>query len=410
MMIIRISMFLGFLPKFSTPIQFKELERARDAVNLTTHGHESQRVAVQSEIRQITCLYQSQIDTDESITSYFTQLATFDSLLDQCKDRYFPYWTPNLEILLLGSKLYLYAFSFVFISEFSSSSPRIKLTTSTTAQHYLILQKGLHSALRLIDIINDISLSTRPDVAEYPVGLLTFHPKSYFTDLYFAVMFIFRVAVEDNQAVLLSQNRKDMVSALQAAHRIFRSFPLHRDHARAALNVEFVVQIIRERSQNRKQRNMPNSMIGSLVVTNRLGASLLYDGSFRIGEVRNRDTPPTTTTTNNNRQTGLSESQKESNTPSSVKISSWKTLSEQYPEFLPDAPRPTQFQVPLWPTTDSTLHAQSDEALLQGASEVFLNDGSNTGQDPMWIDWNRYIVDNRASFDLPAVAPAMQLP
>ncbi|KAK5058862.1 hypothetical protein LTR84_011126 [Exophiala bonariae] len=403
---IRISTFSGFAPKFSTPMQFKGLERARDVVNLTTHGHESRTLAAQSEIRQVTCLYQSQIDTDESITSYFTHSATFDRLLDQIKDKYFPEWTPNLEILLLGSKLYLYALSFVFISDLLSSSLPLKLTTSISAQHYLVVQKGLHSALQLINTISDISLSTRPNIADYPVGLLTFHPKSYFTDLYFAVMFIFRVAIGDNQ-VFPTQNRKDIVSALQAAHKIFRSFPSHRDHARAALNVEFAVQIIRERSQSHSQSTLSGSTIGSLFVTNRLGASLLYDGSFHIGEVRNREMPLTTTTTNESRQPGLSQSKKESNILSSDKISSWKTLSEQYPEFLPEAPKPTQLQVPLWPAIDSTLPANSDEALFQG---TFSIDGGNIGQDSIWTDWNQYIVDNRVSFDLPAVAPAMQLP
>jgi hypothetical protein len=358
-------------------------------------------LAAQLEIKQITCLYQSSIDPDENIAGYFTSAAMFDCMLDQTKQKYLPYWNSNLEVIFHRSKLYLYALSFVLVSRVSSTtSPDID--TNISAQHYLILQKGLSSALQLIASMTDISLSSSPTTTNYAARLLTFHPKSYFTDLYFAVMFIFRVLVGANQAVVLSQNRKSIVSALQAAHKIFQSFPQHRDHARAALNVEFLVIIIRERSQNYLANNtLSSSRTHSLVVDNRLGASLMFDGNFHIWEERNRNIIPTTTSTINNLRKASPDTTADSNSLSQSKISSWKTLSEQYPELLPDAPRPTQFP-PLPP--ESILPPQSEEMLAQGS----LNDSNNASIDWLWSDWNQYIIDNRVPFDLPPVAPVME--
>lgn len=395
----RLSIFLGFNPKFSTPQQFKELEKAKDGANSSMAGNLTPALEAQLELNQITCLYQSNIDPDEDISSYFTSAAMFDSMLNQVKQKYLACWNSNLEVIYHGSKLYLYALSFVLVSKVPSTTS-VPIDTNISAQHYLILKKGLGSALQLISIMTDISLSSSPTTTNYPARLLTFHPKNYFTHLYFAVMFIFRALVGSDHAIVLPQNRKSIVSALQEALKIFRSFPLHRDHARAAINIPFLVHILRERSQNRlASGSLLISRPHSLVVDNRHGASLLFDCAFHVWEERNHIITPAVT--NPDLLEGRSEKLKDHQHLSQKEVSSWKTLSEQYPEYLPDTPKPSPFP-PLPP--DSILLPQSEEMRAQGSFNS-MNDAST---DWGWSDFDQDIADCGISFELPPVPPVMQ--
>lgn len=384
---------------FSTPRQFQELEKAKDGLDSMMFGNPSRAFAAQLEINQITCMYQSNIDPDDNISNYFTSAATFDSMLSSVKQKYHACWNPNLEVLFHGSRLYLYALSFVILSKMPSSKFG-RTAPSMLAQHYIILQKGLDSALQLISTMTDISLSSTPATSDYPVRLLTFHPKTYFTHLYFAVMFIFRALVSSDQAIVLPQNRRTIVSGLQDALKIFRSFPQHRDHARAAINIPILVHILRERSLTRLANgSLLASRPRSLVVENRFGASLLFDCSFQVWEERNRTITPAGTTPS------LLEARSDTmndHTPHSQKtISSWKTLTEQYPGYLPDTPKPSPFP-PL--PADSIVFPQSEEMLAQKSFKSV--DGAST--DWGWSEFDKDFSDCGISFELPPFPPVIQ--
>lgn len=268
------------------------------------------------EIRQITSMYQAQLDADETPSIYSSKVMIFDRMLDHIKQTYLQHWSSDLEVALDSARLYLYAFTFL-----SSAPTGSAAALRASAQHYLILQKAQAAASELISNLTDLSLSSTPN-SVCPAGLLTFYPKYYFTNLFFAAIFLFRILIS-GQAVL-SHNRTDMVSSLQAAHKIFQSFPQHLDHTRAAINIEILVQILRD------GHSVGRNRLDTLVINNRFGASIMFDSIFRAGEERNR--------------------QQDSRTPSAV--ASWKTLSDQFPERLPHVPRrptapsSTAFQVP----------------------------------------------------------------
>ena len=284
-------------------------------------------------------MYQSQLGAGEEPSAYFTNVATFDRIFEQIKQNYLQYWTTDLEIALDGARLYLYAFTFMCSAPIGSSS-----ALRASAQHYLILQKALAAASQLVSNLSDLGLSSSPSML-CSAGLLTFYPKYYFTSLFFAAVFLFRILIS-GQAVL-SHNRTDMVSSLQAAHKIFQSFPQHRDHTRAAINIEIFVKILRDGHSVGRKR------LDTLVISNRLGASVMYDSIFRAGEERNQ--------------------QQDSHTPSAV--GSWKTMNEQFPERLPNIPRRpsapphTSFQVP---------------------SAMALFDEANP---EWWTSWDAYMED-----------------
>ena len=298
----------------------------------------SRAYSAKLEVRQISSMYQAQLDADETPSIYSSKVMMFDRMLDQIKQKYLQHWSSDLEIALDSARLYLYAFTFLCSAPTGSAS-----TLHTSAQNYLILQKAQIAASQRVSNLTDLSLSSTPNSVG-PAGLLTFYPKYHFTNLFFAATFLFRILVS-SQAVL-SHNRRDMVSSLQAAHKIFQSFPQHRDHTRAAINIEVLVQILRDGHSAGRNR------LDTLVINNRFGASIMFDSIFRAGEERNR--------------------QQNSRKPSAV--ASWKTLSDQFPERLPHVPqRPT---------------APSSTAFQLPAESAMMD------EDPeWWTSWDAYMQD-----------------
>ena len=294
--------------------------------------------AAKLEIRQTTSIYQTQVDAGENPSTYFTKVMMFDRMFDHIKQTHFQHWSSDLEIALDSARLYLYAFTFMCSAPTGSAS-----ALRASAQHYLILQKAQAAASQLVQNLTDLSLSSSPNSA-CPAGLLTFSPKYYFTNLFFAAVFLFRILIS-GQAVL-SHSRTDMVSSLQAAHKIFQSFPQHRDHTRAAINIEILVQILRD------GHSIGRNRLDSLVISNRFSASLMYDSIFRAGEERNR----------------------QQNSRSASAVVSWKTMSDQFPERLPHVPRRPS--------------APSSTAFRMPAEGALVEDNPE-----WWTSWDAYMED-----------------
>ena len=336
---IRLSVFYGYPPSFSTPQQFQAIDKAK----ASSRDCMSQAFAAKLEIRETTCMFQSQLDMSEDPDAYFTKVMMFDRIFDQISSKYHQHCTSDLELTLDSSRLYLYAFAFMTCAPTGSAT-----AMRASAQHYLILQKALAAASRLIANLTNLSQSSSPSATS--VGLLSFYPRHYFEMLFFAAIFLFRILINGQGA--LSHNRAEMISSLQAAHKIFQSFPQHRDHTRAAINIELFVKILRDgRSVGRKR-------LDSLVITNRLGASIMYDSIFRCGEERN--------------------SQQSGGVPSDV--GSWKTMTEQFPDRLPDVPRRPS--------------APSNSSILTPVAGPI-----SEGNPEWWKSWDAYIGDFGVGFE-----------
>lgn len=289
-------------------------------------------------------MYQTQVETGENPGTYFTKAVMFDRNLDQIKQAYLQHWNPDLEINLDSAKLYLYAFTFMCSAP--DTPPR---ALRVSAEQSLIQQKALIAASHLISSMTDLSLSSSPNTIR-PAGLLTFYPEFHFKSLYFAAIFLFRILVSGQ--TVSSHDKKEMVSLLQAAHKIFQSFPEQRDHTRAAISIEVLVQILRE------EKSPERKPLESLVVEDRLGASLMFDALFRVWEERNRH---------------------DSKTPSQV--ASWKSMTEQFHDRLPRAP--------IRPVTP------------RSTSISLLADAVSTDGESLrwWESWDAYLEDFGIGYD-----------
>ena len=216
----------------------------------------------------------------------------------------------------------------------------------------MVLHKSLTAASRLIAAA--ISISDQPVASGfYPNGTLTFAPKQVFTSLMNATAFLFRFLA--TFATPTPEQETLATGSIIEAHKIFQSFPDNRDMMRAAIHTEMFVSILRDkRSPGRAL------YLRELVLTNRLGASVMYDAIFRSSMQRNRDPA----------------------TGASPPIQEWKTMNAACAERLPKA---------VWDSEGR----ESDKTGFSSAEGMPGLNASSTElavQDPSWwTDWDTYM-------------------
>ena len=245
------------------------------------------------------------LSDDSSYAAHFSLTQHFERQLDVTKADHLSCWTPTLEVELQGAKLYLYATTLALPAAGSA-----KDASAQSLHQEIALQKGLSAAMTLI--MNTTTLNCTPSDSHYDLtGATAFYPKQYFTTLFFAAAFLFRFLSSSRAAT--QQDRGLAVTALMDAHKIFQSFHKHRDHVRAALHIETFVEILRfEYTAARR-----SSSSTDLVVTSRLGASVMWDAVFCAARYRNRQLA--------NGQSGAPYT--------------WRTLNDDSADRLPLAPK-----------------------------------------------------------------------
>lgn len=221
------------------------------------------------DIHEVACNYCSLLEDiiDPSVHNSLSQM--FDRNLDDIKRKYSPnFWIGELEILLQKAKLNLYAMSFLIPRRQDSMT---NLLDDHHRETSLLL--GLGSASTLIDQVKMMSTHT---VAEgsYPGGKLTFYPKDYLKSLFFATSFLFRIIT--NKHSVPSEQKILAIKAVAESHKIFRLFPNERDATRAARLIEKFMKMARA-----ADASPDPSPLKELVITNRLGASVMWDTFFR---------------------------------------------------------------------------------------------------------------------------------
>lgn len=152
-----------------------------------------------------------------SHTAYFGLTQLFDGQLDDIKTGYLTCWTPALEVELQGAELYLCATNFAL-----SAAGKPNNATALSLHQETALLKGLKTAITLIKSTTTLSL-TPADNDIYPAGPATFYPKQYFTTLFFAATFLFRLLLSSLTAT--QQDRDLAVTGLMDAHKIFQTLP-----------------------------------------------------------------------------------------------------------------------------------------------------------------------------------------
>ena len=283
-----------------------------------------------------------------SHTTHFSLTQYFDRQLDDIKADYPTCWTPALEVELQGAKLYLYATTLAL--------PRVGHPNDAIAESLhreTELQKGLMAATTLIKHTTTLSLMPA-DSNCYIAGHLTFYPKQSFTTLFFAAAFLFRLLLSSRTAT--QRDRKLAVTGLMEAHKIFQSFYKDRDHVRAAIHIETFVEILRFEPP----ANCQSSSYTDLVVTDRLGASVMWDAVFCSARYRNRQS-----------------ANGASGTPHT-----WRTVNDDSADRLPLAPKEkcVSFSPPV---NNSTMSDVGDTSWLEPWDAYVMDFGVGAEQFDM---------------------------
>jgi hypothetical protein len=319
---------------------------------------------IQRQIGRYTAQLDGMIDNraQHSLTSFL------DRELETIKASYYDVWSPELEMHLDAAKLFLYALCFVNEQRLAPQSSITRSQVSAYTQ--LILQQGLTSACRLISTFADIQTSTAslPDSIKYSTHTsscsshMLFYPKPYFTNLYFATVFLLRYLVAQPQAS--QQDREQAINQITTSHRIFSAAGCSRDHKRGGLLIEVLGRMTRS-----------GGLPPNLHIKSRLGASLIYDLTVNAGLFRNRDP----------------------NTGQLARPNTWITLNES--ANLPPAPEELADYTAALSTSKSGSNSDASPML---ESYIQMDEGW------IWGLWDDQIFDSLAMGTTFQVSPEAQ--
>lgn len=195
----------------------------------------------------VICNYTVSLEDIHDASTYLLLTQTFDGALDSIKGNYLTAWTPELEILLEYARINLYSLA-------------TTMTFQEEHRRQKILVRGLESACRLIsNVKSGIS----------PQSRLQYYPRHLFSKMFGAVIFLFRLFVSNPSS---DQTQKSLATGgINEAHEIYRSLSRNRG---MAITAKFMGKL----------KELPTSQLfpAKLIVTNRLGASLLCDTIIRM--------------------------------------------------------------------------------------------------------------------------------
>ncbi|KAJ0132017.1 Histone-lysine N-methyltransferase ASHR3 [Fusarium oxysporum f. sp. albedinis] len=211
--------------------------------------------------------------TDSSLHFSQTQSSINDLELLRSPDRHS--WSPETELTLQGAKLYLYAMTLLLPP---SKEPVVALQSISDRDAVLI--SGLMSASTMIsDMLHQ--LRDKPNQGSDKITCsAAFWPKTQISYLFFAATFIFRVLLSHSS--LTPQDITLAMSRLADAHAVFRMEPLHPDRTRAAEIIQRLIEVARAYMvKDEGKSDAKNLLPRGLLVTGRLGASVMFDAVLR---------------------------------------------------------------------------------------------------------------------------------
>lgn len=277
---------------------------------------------------------------------HFTLTQMFDDQLDAVKGANAYLWRPELEIEWCNAKLCLYALTFT-----TSTDADRSIGSHIPSHHQTILHKAREAASSLVTKLTKFSQQCTSGL--YPSGLLTFAPKSYFAALFNAAAFLFRFMATCNMRTRMFAQENSAMDSIIEAHKILQSFPERRELTRAAIHTEMFIDML---------RNSAGINMNELFVSNKLGASVMFDAVFRA--CRQRNTDP--------RDGKL------------LPIREWKTVNEIFAQRLPDAPAQS--------TADDHGGITGVPSDKDNGLEDFEQSAAVDGQAPQWWkEWDDYM-------------------
>ncbi|RYP17206.1 hypothetical protein DL765_004662 [Monosporascus sp. GIB2] len=218
---------------------------------------------------EIVCNYSVSLEDVDGLAVHFSLIQAFDSSLDAIKLAYRSQWTPELDIQLQCSKLNLYAMAALL-----PPPETAEMEVQNTVIIQSIVHRGLESSSRLISQMKDLSLLPFENGLS-SAGRLTSYPRLYSADMFFAATYLFRALLD--RRLLSPIHASRAVESLAEARKLFALMPRHRDGAMAG-------EVLEEIVDRARSAGIGSSLLSStrLCITNRLGASLMYDTLFHI--------------------------------------------------------------------------------------------------------------------------------
>ncbi|OQU99176.1 hypothetical protein CLAIMM_04848 [Cladophialophora immunda] len=261
----QIAIFRGFVPPISS---FHQLKHVRKAIDQLKHRLSQENQACFA-ICEIVCNYTISLEDVKDPIAHLSLTNTFDSSLDSIKQTFLTQWTSELGIQLHMAKLNLYATSALLHLQVDSQADGQNLINRET-----VFLRGLESATTVIHYMKNIA-SIQGSEDQPPAGKLPFVPIHLFSSLFFSAIFLFRIFV--CLKPLSPAHTERAIQGMIDARSILQVLPYHRSLARAARLIGKLV----ENAQTLGAASGHWSLT-ELTVTNRLGASILWDTFARM--------------------------------------------------------------------------------------------------------------------------------
>jgi hypothetical protein len=249
-------------------------------------------------ILKITNSITEALDSVDVHALQFSVTQLFSEQLDEIKRVTLDSWRSELEIEWCNAKLHLFALTFT-----TPINTDLSQNTQIQIHRQMILLKAFDVASNLIAQFMKIGQLGASEL--HPGGLLKFVPELYFTSLFNATAFLFRFMA--TFMGLTPAQRSQAMGYIIEAHKIFQSYPHHREFTRAAIHIESLIDILK--------KGAPVGM-SELVVKNKLGASIMFDAIFHACRQRNIDP-----------RTGRP-----------LAVQEWRTVNETFAQRLPELP------------------------------------------------------------------------
>ena len=261
----RIATFLGFVPPISSYHQLKYVRKVINQLN----GFLSHEDQASLAISEIVCNYSISLDDVEDPRAHISLTNAFDGILDTVKTTYSTQWTTELDIQLQTAKLNLYATSALLPLQHNSLADAQILINRQT-----LFLRGLESATIVINHMKNMALLSDSN-GQSPAGKLPFLPSHFFCNLFFSAVFLFHTTVYHKP--LSHDHTTRAIQGMLDAQSTFQLLPHHRSLARSARLVGKLVE--KAQAAGAAGSHWP---LVELTVTNRLGASILWDTFARM--------------------------------------------------------------------------------------------------------------------------------
>ncbi|KAF5537634.1 transcription factor SEF1 [Fusarium napiforme] len=267
----RLSEFLGFSSSFSSTYHLSCISRARERASnlLGPSGH------MILEIRRLSLTSMAKLDMVTDSALHFSQTQSSISELELLRRSDQRPWSPETELTLQGTKLYLYAMTLLL------PPPKdLVVALQATSNRDTVLISGLMCASTMIsDMLQQID--DKPNQgSDKNTCSAAFWPKTQISYMFFAATFIFRVLLSHSS--LTPQDITLAMSRLADAHAVSRMEPLHPDRTRAAGIIQRLIEVARSYMIEDSGENDAKDLLPrGLLVTGRLGASVMFDAVLR---------------------------------------------------------------------------------------------------------------------------------